>query len=100
MTGGYELLLKFDPQVPRDAAKGWKALAHAAESTGNRHRTGQGLKVTDFREATDAKPYATFTARHPESRYVTDIDSTSDKRMVLGVTTPCLMPPSASPSPG
>ncbi|MFD8316952.1 hypothetical protein [Kitasatospora purpeofusca] len=62
--------------------------------------TGQGLKVTDFREATDAKPYATFTARHPESRYVTDIDSTSDKRMVLGVTTPCLMPPSASPNPG
>ncbi|MFB7617095.1 hypothetical protein [Kitasatospora sp. NPDC056181] len=61
--------------------------------------TKEGLTVTVYREATDAKPYAAFSARHPQSRYVTGVDSTDDTRMALSVTTPCLMPPTTSASP-
>ncbi|WP_344331224.1 hypothetical protein [Kitasatospora putterlickiae] len=60
--------------------------------------TKEGLKISEFREATDATPSAALGARHPDSRYFATVDSTSDKRMALGVTTPCLMPTSASPS--
>ncbi|MFC5661917.1 hypothetical protein ACFP3U_02850 [Kitasatospora misakiensis] len=60
--------------------------------------TQEGLTITDFREATDEKPFAALGARHPTSRYYATVDSTSDKRMALSVTTPCLMPPSSSPS--
>ncbi|MEU6234361.1 alpha/beta hydrolase [Kitasatospora sp. NPDC047058] len=38
MSSVYELLVAFDPHGLRDSAKGWKALAHAVESTGTRHR--------------------------------------------------------------
>ncbi|MFI2611651.1 alpha/beta hydrolase [Kitasatospora sp. NPDC018619] len=38
MTNVYDLLLKFDPNGLRDAAKAWKALGHAMDSTGQRHR--------------------------------------------------------------
>ncbi|MER6363303.1 hypothetical protein [Kitasatospora sp. NPDC001527] len=62
--------------------------------------TKEGLKISDFREATEATPFAALGARHPGSRYFATVDSTGDKRMALGVTTPCLMPPSASPSAG
>ncbi|MER6400533.1 hypothetical protein ABT263_31495 [Kitasatospora sp. NPDC001603] len=54
----------------------------------------EGLAITVFQEATEAKPYATLSARHPESRYVAAVDSTSGSRMALSVTTPCLVPPS------
>ncbi|MER7753136.1 alpha/beta hydrolase [Kitasatospora sp. NPDC097643] len=37
-TSTYELLVKFDPHGLHDAAKAWKALGHAVESTGERHR--------------------------------------------------------------
>ncbi|MEU6235606.1 hypothetical protein [Kitasatospora sp. NPDC047058] len=60
--------------------------------------TKEGLKIITYREASDTKPYAALSARHPESRYVTGVDSTSDVRMALSVTTPCLMPPAASPT--
>ncbi|MFJ5119174.1 MULTISPECIES: alpha/beta hydrolase [unclassified Kitasatospora] len=39
MSGLYELLLTFDPHGLRDAAKSWKALAHAADGVDSRHRT-------------------------------------------------------------
>ncbi|MEU6234360.1 hypothetical protein [Kitasatospora sp. NPDC047058] len=61
--------------------------------------TKEGLKVTVYREATDTKPSVALWTRHPESNYTVRVDSTSDKRMALSVTTPCLMPPSASPAP-
>ncbi|MET8543737.1 hypothetical protein ABZW03_24250 [Kitasatospora sp. NPDC004799] len=68
--------------------------------------TGEGLKVTEYREipAGDptAQPIAAFSARHPDSRYVVDVDSTGGhNRMSLAVRTPCLIPPSdsATPSP-
>ncbi|MBD0670115.1 alpha/beta hydrolase [Streptomyces sp. CBMA156] len=38
MTNLYDLLLKFDPHGLRDAAKAWKALGHAMDNTGQRHR--------------------------------------------------------------
>ncbi|MFG3056222.1 alpha/beta hydrolase [Kitasatospora sp. NPDC048239] len=38
MSSSYELLLKFDPHGLRDAAKSWKALAHAASAVDSRHR--------------------------------------------------------------
>ncbi|MFE7563682.1 hypothetical protein [Kitasatospora sp. NPDC057500] len=62
--------------------------------------TKEGLRISSYREATDAEPFAALGARHPESRYFATVDSTGDTRMALGVTTPCLMPPSASPSAG
>ncbi|MGW4895323.1 alpha/beta hydrolase [Kitasatospora sp. NPDC004240] len=38
MSAGFALLMRFDPHGLREAANGWKALAHAVESTGTRHR--------------------------------------------------------------
>ncbi|MET8543736.1 alpha/beta hydrolase [Kitasatospora sp. NPDC004799] len=38
MTNVYDLLLRFDPHGLRDAAKAWKALGHAMDGTGQRHR--------------------------------------------------------------
>ncbi|MCX5210717.1 alpha/beta hydrolase [Kitasatospora sp. NBC_00240] len=38
MSEFYSLLLKFDPAGLHDAAKGWRALAHAVEDSGSRHR--------------------------------------------------------------
>ncbi|WP_157855136.1 hypothetical protein [Kitasatospora purpeofusca] len=61
---------------------------------------GEGLTITEFREATAEKPFAALGARHPASRYYATVDSTSDKRMALSVTTPCLMPTSGSQNPG
>ncbi|AUY50681.1 hypothetical protein C2142_18950 [Streptomyces sp. CB01881] len=61
--------------------------------------TNEGLKITDYQEAPPTKATAILTARHPNSQYVVDVSSTAgDDRMVLGITTPCLMPPSGSPS--
>ncbi|MFF7991536.1 hypothetical protein ACFZDG_17295 [Kitasatospora xanthocidica] len=66
--------------------------------------TGEGLTVTEYRENpagnSSAQPIAAFSARHPDSRYVVDVDSTEGhNRMSLAVRTPCLIPPSDSPSP-
>ncbi|MFE6053186.1 hypothetical protein ACFQ6N_20700 [Kitasatospora sp. NPDC056446] len=65
--------------------------------------TGEGLKVTEYREIPggnpSAQPIAAFSARHPDSRYVMDVDSTEGHhRMSLAVRTPCLIPPSESSS--
>ncbi|MFI9329338.1 hypothetical protein ACIGZJ_17560 [Kitasatospora sp. NPDC052868] len=58
--------------------------------------TNEGLKISSYQETPAAQPSSTVIARHPESRYVVDVSSTAgDNRMVLGVTTPCLKPPSA-----
>ncbi|MFD8784532.1 hypothetical protein [Kitasatospora sp. NPDC059599] len=66
--------------------------------------TGEGLKVTEYREnsadSPSAQPIAAFSARHPSSRYVVDVDSTKGhNRISLAVRTPCLIPPPDSPSP-
>ncbi|MFJ9844587.1 hypothetical protein ACIRYZ_29885 [Kitasatospora sp. NPDC101155] len=62
--------------------------------------TSEGLKITEYQETQGAEPDSTVSARHPNSRYVVDVASTAgNDRMVLSVTTPCLMPPSASPAP-
>ncbi|MFI6845649.1 hypothetical protein [Kitasatospora sp. NPDC050467] len=62
--------------------------------------THEGLKISTYQETHAAEPNSIVTARHPESRYVVDVSSTAgDDRMVVGVTTPCLMPPTASTSP-
>ncbi|MFJ9459222.1 hypothetical protein ACIRST_29560 [Kitasatospora sp. NPDC101447] len=66
--------------------------------------TGEGLKVTEYQEipAGDppAQPAAAFSARHPDSQYVVDVDSTGGhNRMSLAVRTPCLLPPSESAPP-
>lgn len=56
--------------------------------------TGEGLKISAYQETPATEPSSTVTARHPGSRYVVDVSSTAgDGRMVLGVTTPCLKPP-------
>ncbi|MFD9594530.1 hypothetical protein ACFWA9_17470 [Kitasatospora sp. NPDC059973] len=56
----------------------------------------EGLTVSGYRETSTAPANSTVTARHPESRYVATVFSTGDARMALSVTTPCLMPPTAS----
>ncbi|SOB81709.1 hypothetical protein [Streptomyces sp. 1331.2] len=66
--------------------------------------TGEGLTVTEYREnpvgTPSAQPIVAFSARHPDSRYVVDVDSTEGhNRMSLAVRTPCLIPPSDSASP-
>ncbi|MBD0670114.1 hypothetical protein [Streptomyces sp. CBMA156] len=66
--------------------------------------TREGLKVTEYREVPtgdpSAQPIAAFSARHPESRYVIDVDSTAGhNRLSLVVRTPCLMPPPESAAP-
>lgn len=66
--------------------------------------TGEGLTVTECRKIPAgnpaAQPIAAFSARHPSSRYVVDVDSTKGHdRMSLAVRTPCLVPPSESPFP-
>ncbi len=66
--------------------------------------TGEGLTVTEYQEIPTgnpaAQPAAAFSARHPNSQYVVDVDSTKGhNRMSLSVRTPCLMPPSGSASP-
>ncbi|KJS60882.1 hypothetical protein [Streptomyces rubellomurinus] len=62
--------------------------------------TAEGLTITEYQESHGAEPDATVSARHPSSRYVVDVASTAGHdRMVLSVTTPCLMPPSAPPAP-
>ncbi|WP_406192355.1 hypothetical protein OH807_00780 [Kitasatospora sp. NBC_01560] len=62
--------------------------------------TTEGLKISAYEETSTAAPSSTVTARHPESRYVVDVSSTAgDNRMVLGVTTPCLKPPTGPSAP-
>ncbi|MFI2611650.1 hypothetical protein [Kitasatospora sp. NPDC018619] len=68
--------------------------------------TAQGLTVTEYRENPSGRPLpepvVAFSARHPESRYVVDVDSTAGHdRMSLAVRTPCLVPPAdpQAPSP-
>ncbi|MFE2728406.1 hypothetical protein [Kitasatospora sp. NPDC059327] len=62
--------------------------------------TSEGLKISTYQEAPTAQPNSIVTARHPESRYVVDVSSTAgDNRMVLGVTTPCLKPPTGPSAP-
>ncbi|MFF2040122.1 hypothetical protein ACFVVX_06840 [Kitasatospora sp. NPDC058170] len=57
--------------------------------------TGEGLKITDYREMPDHSPESLVFARHPVSNYHVDVSSTAgNDRMALGVNTPCLMPPS------
>ncbi|MFB7382575.1 hypothetical protein ACFC6U_29115 [Kitasatospora purpeofusca] len=56
--------------------------------------TGEGLKISAYQETPASEPNSTVIARHPGSRYVVDVSSTAgDNRMVLGITTPCLKPP-------
>lgn len=62
--------------------------------------TGEGLTVTGYRETVDDKPDALVDAYHPGSRYsATASTSGHGDRMYLGITTPCLLPPSEEPSP-
>ncbi|MFF1901921.1 hypothetical protein [Kitasatospora sp. NPDC058218] len=62
--------------------------------------TKEGLKISDYQETPATQPNSIVTARHPESRYVVDVSSTAgDNRMVLGVTTPCLKPPTGPVAP-
>ncbi|MER7580323.1 hypothetical protein [Kitasatospora sp. NPDC097691] len=66
--------------------------------------TGEGLKVTEYQEIPagnpPAQPAAAFSARHPNSQYVVDVDSTrGHNRMSLSVRTPCLLPPPKSAPP-
>ncbi|WP_051741966.1 alpha/beta hydrolase [Kitasatospora sp. MBT66] len=75
MTGVYELLLKFDPQVPRDAAKGWKALAHAAESTGNRHRNQVNGPLHAHWTGADADGAFQFMARTEQQLDVIKVEA-------------------------
>ncbi|MFB7670871.1 hypothetical protein ACFC26_05565 [Kitasatospora purpeofusca] len=59
--------------------------------------TGEGLKISAYQETPATEPNSTVVARHPGSRYVVDVSSTAgDNRMVLGVTTPCLKPPTGT----
>ncbi|WP_149030278.1 hypothetical protein [Kitasatospora sp. MBT66] len=56
--------------------------------------TTEGLKISAYQETPATEPNSTVTARHPGSRYIVDVSSTAgDNRMVLGITTPCLKPP-------
>ncbi|WP_395292197.1 hypothetical protein ACF9IK_00210 [Kitasatospora hibisci] len=62
--------------------------------------TNEGLKISTYQETAANQPNSIVTARHPESRYVVDVSSTAgDNRMVLGVTTPCLKPPTGPATP-
>ncbi|MFD9593984.1 hypothetical protein ACFWA9_14655 [Kitasatospora sp. NPDC059973] len=62
--------------------------------------TSEGLKISTYQETPATQPNSVVTARHPESSYVVDVSSTAgDNRMVLGVTTPCLKPPTGSATP-
>jgi hypothetical protein len=57
------------------------------------------LRTTGYRETFDGQPDAGVDAFHPTSRYIVDVSTAGgDDRMVIGVDTPCLMPP-ASPMP-
>ncbi|MFJ9951243.1 hypothetical protein [Kitasatospora sp. NPDC091207] len=58
----------------------------------------EGMVISSYHETSTTPPNSTVTARHPESRYVATVFSTGDTRMALSVTTPCLLPPSASPT--
>ncbi|MFF2148710.1 hypothetical protein [Kitasatospora sp. NPDC058190] len=61
---------------------------------------GEGLTVNGYRESADGKPDALVDAFHPNSRYFATAETSgSGDRMYLGVTTPCLLPPSEGPSP-
>ncbi|MER7753135.1 hypothetical protein [Kitasatospora sp. NPDC097643] len=58
--------------------------------------TKEGLAITAYREMPDHSPQSLLHARHPASEYVVDVSSTAgNDRMVFGVVTPCLMPPSS-----
>ncbi|MFJ6140565.1 hypothetical protein [Kitasatospora sp. NPDC092286] len=58
--------------------------------------TSEGLKISTYQETPADQPNSIVTARHPDSRYVVDVSSTAgNNRMVLGITTPCLKPPTA-----
>ncbi|MER7767857.1 alpha/beta hydrolase [Kitasatospora sp. NPDC096140] len=71
MSGVYELLVKFDPHGLRDAAKAWKALGHAVDTTGQRHRNqvngplqvsnGPDRPAWEGADATAARPYMVKT---------------------------------------
>lgn len=60
----------------------------------------EGLTIKSYRETLDGQPEALLYASHPESRYFVEASTAGgDDRMVLSVTTPCLMPPGAPQSP-
>ncbi|WP_395292198.1 alpha/beta hydrolase [Kitasatospora hibisci] len=67
MSGLYELLVKFDPQGLRDVARNWKALAHAAESAGSRHRNQVNGPLHQHWDGADAQAAFPFMA-HTEQQ--------------------------------
>ncbi|GAA1390261.1 hypothetical protein GCM10009639_18770 [Kitasatospora putterlickiae] len=77
MSGAYELLTKFDPQGLRDTAKGWKALARASESTGNRHRNQVNGPLHTRWKGTDADAAFPFMARTEQQLDVVRVEAES-----------------------
>ncbi|MFJ9609674.1 alpha/beta hydrolase [Kitasatospora sp. NPDC101176] len=63
MTSAYELLVKLDPHGLHDAAKAWTALGHAAETTGQRHRSQVDGPLAGNWEGEDAKAALPFLAK-------------------------------------
>ncbi|MFJ6140566.1 alpha/beta hydrolase [Kitasatospora sp. NPDC092286] len=59
----FELLVKFDPQGLREAAKSWKALAHAVETVGSRHRNQVNGPLRRHWEGVDAAAAFPFMER-------------------------------------
>ncbi|MFJ9951242.1 alpha/beta hydrolase [Kitasatospora sp. NPDC091207] len=75
MSGLYELLTRFDPYGLRDAAKGWKALAHAMESTGTRHRGQVNGPLHQHWKGTDADAAFPFMARTEQQMDVVRVEA-------------------------
>ncbi|MEV7783184.1 alpha/beta hydrolase [Kitasatospora sp. NPDC088351] len=59
----FELLVKFDPQGLREAAKSWKALAHTVEAVGSRHRNQVNGPLRRHWEGVDAAAAFPFMER-------------------------------------
>ncbi|MER6300420.1 alpha/beta hydrolase [Kitasatospora sp. NPDC001539] len=75
MTGTYELLVKFDPHGLHDAAKGWTALGHAAESIGRRHRSQVNGPLCGNWEGEDAKAALEYMAKTEQLLNIAKMES-------------------------
>ncbi|MER6400535.1 alpha/beta hydrolase [Kitasatospora sp. NPDC001603] len=77
MSGPYELLVRFDPHGLRDAAKGWKALAHAMESTGARHRHQVDGPLRQHWKGADAEAAFPFMSRTEQQLDIIRVEAES-----------------------